>query len=42
MIWATGLKLVEGTGGNRLAPQDTADRAQVAALFARFMAYIQK
>ena len=42
MIWATGLKLVEGTGGNRLAPQDTADRAQVAALFARFMAHIQK
>ena len=38
MIWATGLGLVEGIGDGRLAPQGTASRAEVAALFARFVA----
>lgn len=38
VTWAVSQGLLEGTGGGRLSPQDTATRAQVAALFARFTA----
>ncbi len=38
MVWAVSLGLVEGVGENRLAPQNTISRAEVATLFARFAA----
>ena len=37
MAWAVGTGLVEGTGGNRLAPRATATRAQLAAVVYRLV-----
>jgi GH24 family phage-related lysozyme (muramidase) len=36
MCWAIGAGIVNGTGNNTLSPQDSALRAQVAAMFNRF------
>lgn len=36
MCWAIGAGIVNGTGSNMLSPQDSAFRAQVAAMFNRF------
>ena len=36
MCWAIGAGIVNGTGNNMLSPQDSALRAQVAAMFNRF------
>ncbi len=37
MIWATGVGLISGVGGGRLAPGDTATRAQIAAILTRYL-----
>ena len=36
MSWAVGAGLISGTGGNVLAPAETATRAQVATMLMRF------
>ena len=36
MSWAVGAGLISGTGGNVLAPADTATRAEVSAMLMRF------
>ena len=36
MAWAVDAGLITGMGGNTLAPQGTATRAQVAAILMRF------
>ena len=37
MEWACGEELITGKNGGRLAPQDTATRAEVATLLMRYL-----
>ena len=37
MLWAVERNILSGTADGRLAPQDSATRAQVAAIMARFL-----
>ena len=42
MRWAVQVKLVEGVGGNKLAPKDSATRAQIATIIMRYCENIAK
>lgn len=42
MQWVVGVGLVQGVGGNRLAPKMDASRSQAAAIMVRMTALIQK
>ena len=37
LLWATKMGILNGVGGNRLAPKDGASREQVAAMLARYL-----